>query len=127
MAQVMEAVGLLARQAASSEATIQVPLAGTAGHCDSGNDYNGSLGLRISAIFVILIGSVFGMLVANTLPTCLILIFPGACFPIWTKRRSSGKLFDTLFFGAKFFGSGVIIATAFIHVSTSLALRRRIH
>jgi zinc transporter 1/2/3 len=56
----MDAVTLLARQAASGEQMIEVPLAGTAGHCDAGNEYNGLLGVRISAIFVILIGSLFG-------------------------------------------------------------------
>lgn len=30
------------------------------GNCDGGNDYNGMMGLRISAIFVILVGSMFG-------------------------------------------------------------------
>jgi hypothetical protein len=61
MAQVMEAVRLIARQAATSDEMIEVPLAGTAGHCVAGNDYNGMLGVRISSIFVILIGSLFGM------------------------------------------------------------------
>jgi zinc transporter 1/2/3 len=65
MAQVMGAMSLLARQAADGEQTIQVPLAGTAGHCEAGNAYNGMLGVRISAIFVILAGSLFGMIFAN--------------------------------------------------------------
>lgn len=55
---------LVARQVAvdgGNEGTIQVPIAGTAGHCDTGNEYNGELGLRISAIFVILVGSLLGM------------------------------------------------------------------
>lgn len=41
-------------------ATTVVPLAGQPGHCDAGNDYDGRIGLRVSAIFVILIGSLFG-------------------------------------------------------------------
>lgn len=57
----MEVVSLIARQAAGDE-MIEVPLAGTAGHCEAGNEYDGSMGLRISAIFVILIGSLFGRL-----------------------------------------------------------------
>lgn len=55
---------LVARQVAAdggNEGTIQVPIAGTPGHCDSGNEYNGDLGLRISAIFVIMVGSLLGM------------------------------------------------------------------
>lgn len=32
----------------------------TPGHCSGANDYDGRLGIRISAIFVILIGSLFG-------------------------------------------------------------------
>jgi zinc transporter 1/2/3 len=86
--------------AGSNNATIVVPLAGTPGHCDGGNDYNGGIGVRISSIFVILITSFFG-----------------AIFPIWTRRRAiTSKLIDKCFFAAKYFGSGVIIATAFIHL-----------
>jgi zinc transporter 1/2/3 len=53
---------LVARQVAAggSEGTIQVPIIGTPGHCDTGNEYDGNLGLRISAIFVILVGSFLG-------------------------------------------------------------------
>ena len=29
--------------------------------CDAGNEYNGEIGLRVSAIFVILVGSMLGM------------------------------------------------------------------
>jgi zinc transporter 1/2/3 len=65
MAGALEAVNLLARQVAEKEEMIQVPLAGTAGHCVAGNEYDGSMGLRISAIFVILVGSLFGMLMST--------------------------------------------------------------
>ncbi|TID22747.1 ZIP zinc/iron transport family [Venturia nashicola] len=97
-----ELLRLVARQAAAdggSEETVQVPLTGTPGHCDPGNEYNGDMGLRISAIFVILVGSLLG-----------------AWFPIYAKRHAKGKIFEWLFFWAKYFGSGVIIATAFIHL-----------
>lgn len=40
--------------------TITVPLEGTAGHCAGSNDYDGRIGVRISAIFVILVTSLFG-------------------------------------------------------------------
>jgi hypothetical protein len=29
--------------------------------CDVGNEYDGRMGLRISAVFVVLVGSMFGM------------------------------------------------------------------
>ena len=32
----------------------------TSAGCDAGNDYDGRIGVRVSAIFVILIGSMFG-------------------------------------------------------------------
>lgn len=67
--------------------------------CDTGNDYDGRLGLRISSIFVIMLGS------------CL-----GAVAPIMLARSSRMKVPKTAFFVAKYFGSGVIIATAFIHL-----------
>jgi zinc transporter 1/2/3 len=67
--------------------------------CDTSNAYDGRMGLRISAIFVILIGSLFG-----------------AVFPIFARRIGRSGLPSWAFFIAKYFGSGVIIATAFIHL-----------
>lgn len=67
--------------------------------CDSGNDYDGRMGLRISSIFVIMVGS-----------------FIGAVGPIVLARASRMAFPKTAFFVAKYFGSGVIIATAFIHL-----------
>ena len=69
------------------------------GHCDNGNEFDGRIGLRISSIFVILIGS------------CL-----GAIFPVYASRTRGLKVPEWSFFIAKYFGSGVIIATAFIHL-----------
>ena len=46
----------MATAAVTSLAAAQTTAAG----CDSSNDYDGKIGLRISAIFVILIGSCFG-------------------------------------------------------------------
>jgi len=71
MAPGMEVVHLLARQAAADSRTIEVPLVGTPGHCATGNDYDGLLALRISAIFVILVGSLFGTLAALTVDTSI--------------------------------------------------------
>ncbi|KAI5919267.1 Zinc/iron permease [Camillea tinctor] len=67
--------------------------------CDTGNEYDGRMGLRISAIFVILVGSVLG-----------------AITPILLARGSKMKVNGAAFFIAKYFGSGVIIGTAFMHL-----------
>ncbi|KAF3480611.1 uncharacterized protein GIQ15_05958 [Arthroderma uncinatum] len=71
--------------------------------CNTGNEYNGQINLRISAIFVILIGSM-----------------GGAVLPVFARHdpnsTSKYKLPSWVFFIAKFFGSGVIIATSFIHL-----------
>lgn len=72
--------------------------------CVNGNDYDGKLGVRISAISVILIGGFFG-----------------AWFPTFAARRRGISIPTAAFFIAKYFGSGVIIATAFIHVGIFLA------
>lgn len=64
-----------------------------------GNEYNGNLGARISSVFVILFVSTF------------LTMFP----LISTKvKRLRIPLYAYLF--AKYFGSGVIVATAFIHL-----------
>jgi solute carrier family 39 (zinc transporter), member 1/2/3 len=67
--------------------------------CNTSNDYNGRIGLRIAAIFIIWLGSSVG-----------------ACFPIYAKRHKGMKVPEWTFFVAKYFGSGVIVATAFIHL-----------
>ncbi|KAF2440375.1 putative Low-affinity zinc transporter of the plasma membrane [Karstenula rhodostoma CBS 690.94] len=67
--------------------------------CSSSNDYDGRIGIRISSIFVILVGSMFG-----------------AVFPVFARRNRQLGIPESLFFIAKYFGSGVIIATAFIHL-----------
>lgn len=67
--------------------------------CQTGNNYNGHNELRILAVFMMLISS--GL---------------GAFFPLFASSYSIIRLPDWCFFIAKFFGSGVIIATAFIHL-----------
>ena len=42
----------------------------------------------------------------------------GACFPVYAGRHKGVGMPEWAFFIAKYFGSGVIIATAFIHVGT---------
>ena len=51
------------------------------------------------------------------------LTYTGACFPVFAKRHRGLGVPDWAFFIAKYFGSGVIIATAFIHVSYRLSSR----
>ncbi|KAL4912781.1 Zinc/iron permease [Aspergillus aurantiobrunneus] len=67
--------------------------------CDPGNEYDGRMGVRISSIFVILVSSAFG-----------------AMFPVFASSFNNSKALNWAFFIAKYFGSGVIIATAFIHL-----------
>lgn len=68
--------------------------------CSAGNEYNGEYyGARISAVFVVLVASALG-----------------SFFPVLSSRYSSIRMPPVCFFVAKFFGSGVIIATAFIHL-----------
>ncbi|KAL8792270.1 MAG: hypothetical protein Q9195_005149 [Heterodermia aff. obscurata] len=100
MSRVMDIPILLGRQAlATAAATSAAAAETTAAGCDSGNDYDGRIGLRVSAIFVILIGSCFG-----------------AAFPTFAARHEGVGVPPWAFFIAKYFGSGVIIATAFIHL-----------
>lgn len=80
-------------------ATADAGLGSVVVDCDSGNDYDGRMGLRISAVFVILIGSLLGTLL-----------------PIFLARSSRLRVPKLAFFIAKYFGSGVIVATAFIHL-----------
>ena len=54
-----EVTRIIARQVAES-AIIESADAETVVACDAGNEYDGRIGLRISAIFVILVGSLFG-------------------------------------------------------------------
>jgi zinc transporter 1/2/3 len=63
------------------------------------NEYNGQLGARISSIFVI--GFV------STIATY---------FPVIACKKPSWKIPLGLYTFARFFGSGVIVATAFIHL-----------
>ncbi|KAL7792424.1 Zinc/iron permease [Trichoderma ceciliae] len=64
-----------------------------------GNEYNGRLGARISALFVILLAST-----ATTL------------FPVLATRVRRLRIPLYVYLFARYFGAGVIIATAFIHL-----------
>ena len=61
------------------------------------NDYNGQLGARVSALFVILVTST-----GTTL------------FPVLATRVTRFKIPLYVYLFARYFGAGVIIATAFI-------------
>lgn len=65
----------------------------------SENDYNGQLGARISAIFVILIIS-----------------SAATFFPVVARRVPKLRIPLYVYLFARYFGAGVIIATAFIHL-----------
>lgn len=68
--------------------------------CQVQNEYDGAhLAARISSVFVILITSL-----------------AGTYFPIISSRYTCLKMPDWCFFFGKFFGSGVIVATAFVHL-----------
>ncbi|KAF8239348.1 ZIP zinc/iron transport family [Tricholoma matsutake] len=68
-------------------------------NCGSGGGADTYHGLRIASVFIILVGS-----------TC------GALFPVLARRSSWLHVPKGIFDFAKYFGSGVIIATAFIHL-----------
>lgn len=65
----------------------------------SGNDYDGKLGARISSIFVVLITSTFVTF-----------------FPVVAKRVRALNIPNVAYLIARYFGSGVILATAFVHL-----------
>jgi solute carrier family 39 (zinc transporter), member 1/2/3 len=90
MAAVYDALHLTLRQ--SSKQTIQPA-------CDTGNNYDGRIGLRVAAIFIIWLGSMVG-----------------SVFPVYANQHKGMKVPEWTFFVAKYFGSGVIVATAFIHL-----------
>lgn len=64
-----------------------------------GNEYNGGLGGRISAIFVILATSLIATL-----------------FPVVSRRVKWMRIPEVVYLICKMFGSGVILATAYIHL-----------
>lgn len=65
----------------------------------SENDYNGHLGARISSIFVILfVSSAFTV------------------FPVVSQRMPTWKIPESVYVFARYFGTGVILATAFVHL-----------
>ncbi|CUS13497.1 unnamed protein product [Tuber aestivum] len=93
----MELTGLALRQVVEGEVGEEEEVAPK---CGGGNEYDGRMGLRISAIFVILAGSMLG-----------------ALFPVVGGNHPRLKIPGWAMMFAKYFGSGVIICTAFIHVS----------
>ncbi|KAI5814584.1 low-affinity zinc ion transporter-like protein [Pyronema omphalodes] len=72
--------------------------------CVGPSSYDGKLGVRIASIFVIAFASTLGALLPKFLPQLL------------SKATVNIRPNGLFFFFLKFFGSGVIIATAFIHL-----------
>ncbi|KAJ8495300.1 hypothetical protein ONZ45_g12917 [Pleurotus djamor] len=68
-------------------------------NCGSGGGDDAHFGLRIGSIFIIWFGGT-----------------AGALFPVLARRSSWLRVPKSVFEFAKYFGSGVIIATAFIHL-----------
>ncbi|KAG5436971.1 hypothetical protein PCANB_001245 [Pneumocystis canis] len=66
--------------------------------CKAKNDYDGNIGLRISSIFVIMIFSSIGVF-----------------FPLIISKIRCLKI-SLLYYFIKFFGTGIIIGTAFVHL-----------
>lgn len=67
--------------------------------CSSSNSFAGQLGLRISAVPVVFIASLVGVM-----------------FPLVSSRIKRLNMPPMVYFFAKYFGSGVIIGTAFVHL-----------
>ncbi|KAL4864140.1 Zinc/iron permease [Aspergillus spectabilis] len=91
--------------------------------CETGNDFNGALPLRISSIFVILLGSLAGILfpllarpstsTSSSHPS----INPPNSSPLpIPKSTFKITIRPPLLFALKHFGSGILLATAFIHL-----------
>ncbi|KAF8705269.1 ZIP Zinc transporter, partial [Rhizoctonia solani] len=70
-----------------------------AASCGSAENEDTYFGLRVASLFIILVTSTLG-----------------AVFPILASRLRFLNIHKSIFEGAKYFGSGVIIATAFIHL-----------
>ncbi|KAJ1306955.1 hypothetical protein OPQ81_007935 [Rhizoctonia solani] len=70
-----------------------------AASCGNASNEDTHFGLRVASLFIILVTSSFG-----------------AIFPILATRLRFLNVHKNIFEGAKYFGSGVIIATAFIHL-----------
>ncbi|PWW72566.1 ZIP zinc/iron transport family [Tuber magnatum] len=98
LAAAVELTGLALRQVVDGEVGEAEE---SAPKCGGGNEYDGRMGLRISAVFVILVGSTLG-----------------ALFPIAGRNHPRLKIPEWAMMFAKYFGSGVIICTAFIHLLT---------
>ncbi|KAF9241833.1 ZIP-like iron-zinc transporter [Melanogaster broomeanus] len=68
-------------------------------NCGNGGGANSYTNLRIASVFIILVGSSFG-----------------AFFPVLARKTDRFRVPTAVFDFAKYFGSGVIIATSFIHL-----------
>ncbi|VVT58871.1 uncharacterized protein SAPINGB_P006426 [Magnusiomyces paraingens] len=67
--------------------------------CSSTTTYNGRLGLRISSVPVVFVASLIGVM-----------------FPLVSSRVKKLNMPPLVYFFAKYFGSGVIFGTSFVHL-----------
>ncbi|RWA10159.1 hypothetical protein EKO27_g4943 [Xylaria grammica] len=95
--------------------------------CGSGNKAGAyDVGLHTLGLFLVLIASIFGTGMTFHPPSLqdALLIRPslssGAGFPVVAKKVKWLKVPTKVFFACKHFGTGVLIATAFVHVSYTL-------
>lgn len=91
-------IALLERQDVGRDVSEEEPATVTV-DCSSGNEFDGRLGLRVSAIFAILVSSLIG-----------------AILPVILARSRRINVPPVTFFVAKYFGTGVIIATSILHL-----------
>ena len=80
---------------------------------DSAKDFE--LGLHVAALVAILITSTFGIAYFHLFGSRALTLL-GALFPVVANRSKRIRIPSWVLFSIKHFGTGVIIATAFIHV-----------
>lgn len=80
------------------------------------------LPVDLAALVAVFLTSTFGTS-RGAVHVCLVLAdVPGALFPIVAARVKRLRIPTWVFFSVKHFGTGVIIATAFIHVPNPISL-----
>ncbi|BGP62693.1 hypothetical protein NBRC10512_006234 [Rhodotorula toruloides] len=96
---------------------LPLPLSQADSSCGSGSSYNGNLDLRVGGLFLILVRRMISSFEPDPLgeEASLGTSAIGTLFPILC-RRSRLRISEHVYTAFKFFGSGVIIATAFIHL-----------
>lgn len=99
MCPALEKIGTLCSRIAMQSTTLLSRDGAQTIECEFVQVDGSNWGLRVSSILVIFLGSALGALV-----------------PIWLARSSKLRIPQLCFFVAKYFGTGVIMATAFMHL-----------